>query len=288
MRRHLTTPAILLCIVIGGSLVVATSNVWAGEGSGVGYGTVSDGTITATASSAGNATEGSTSGGADNQALPPACPYVPAPPNIAAYLGPGSTPQGGWYLPSCSLPVATSAAYPAVWIPSSPTNSQAPSVPALLQQAIGQAALVHPGIELNPPGQEVVNVPTWLWISPSDWSSVSANAAAGLVNATVTANPVAVIWTFGDGNSITCPGPGVPYNPALPSSQQSTYCSYTWRTSSAGQPNAVFVVTATIEYQVATVVTGAPDPSPNLGLHAGPSAQAEVPVSEVEALGTNP
>ena len=288
MRRHLIITVLLLSSASGPSVFAWAPNVSAGTGLDSGYGTVSGGTITATATSSGNATEGPGAGGSATQSLPPACPYVPAPPNIAAYLGPGSTPQGAWYLPSCSLPVATSAAYPAVWFPASPTTAQAPSVPALLQQAIGQAALVHPGINLNPPGQEVVNLPTWLWVSPSDWSPVAASAAAGSVNATVTANPIAVTWTFGDGNSITCPGPGVPYNPGLPSSEQSTYCSYTWRTSSAGQPNAVFEVTATIEYQVTTLVTGAPDPSPNLGLHAGPSSQAEVPVSEVEALGTNP
>ena len=279
--------AALICTE-GALIVGATPGAWGGAGADYGNGTISGGKITATASSGGNPSQSSSVTGSSDPSLPPACPYIPAPPNIAAYLGPGSTPQGAWYLPSCALPYAMSAAYPAVWIPSSPTTVNAPSVPALLQQAMGQAALVHPGINLNPPGQEVVNLPTWLWVSPSDWSPVAASAAAGSVNATVTANPIAVTWTFGDGNSITCPGPGVPYNPGLPSSEQSTYCSYTWRTSSAGQPNAVFEVTATIEYQVTTLVTGAPDPSPNLGLHAGPSSQAEVPVSEVEALGTNP
>jgi hypothetical protein len=152
---------------------------------------------------------------------------------------------------------------------------------------MGQNALVDPTIELDPPGKQVTNLPTWLAVSPGDWHAVVASASAGGVTATVTANPEAVIWNLGNSDTLTCPGPGIPYDPNK-SVDQSTYCSYTWRTSSANQPGLAYQVTATIEYVVTTTVTGAPDPTPNLGTQDGPSAQAPVVVSEVEALGTSP
>ena len=269
--------------------VSAVPTALAGEVLGQGNGSYSSGTISATASSGNPGTNAGIQTGQNEGGSPgDGCPYIPAPPNIAAYLGPGSTPQGAWYVLSCSLPVSMTGSYSPIWVPSTPTHAAAPSVPGLLQQAFDQAALRHTVINLNPPGEQVVNVPSWLWIAPSDWTSVVANAAAGNVTATVTARPMSVVWNLGDGNSVTCSGPGTPYDPSKPADAQSTDCSYTWRTSSADQPQGVYIVTATIEYAVTTVVTGAPDPTPNLGVHPGPSAQAEVPVSEVEALGTNP
>jgi hypothetical protein len=291
MRRLLILSRLTLVIA---TLAVATcigaNPALAGQGA-QGYGTVSNGTITAGASSAdsgSNSSSAAPSSGTGSSSAAAACQYVPAPPYVAPYLGPGPTPQGQWYVDSCALPVAMSGSYPPEWVPSGPSSPSSQSVPALLQQAIGQAHLIDPVINLNPPGQQVVNLPSWLWIAPGDWSGVTARAAAGGVNAVVTATPISVVWNLGDGATITCPGPGVPYNPALPASAQSTYCSYIWRTSSAGQPQDVYIVTATIEYQVTTVVAGAPDPTPNLGVHAGPVAQVAVQVSEIEALGTSP
>ncbi len=147
---------------------------------------------------------------------------------------------------------------------------------------------MDPSIVLNPPGKQIVNEPSWLAITSGNWQAVVASASAGGVTATVSANPETVVWNLGDGNSITCPGPGVLYDSNEPAAAQSTYCAYTWRTSSANQPNEAYNVTATIEYEVTTTVTGAPDPTPDLGVHPGPSAQEAVQVSEVEALGTNP
>jgi hypothetical protein len=291
MRRRVTFRQLAsICGVLCAVLCTSSAPVLAGQGGLQGYGSVSGGTINAGASSSSAGNPGSEAGSSGGTSSSPAqaCPYIPAPPNIAAYLGPGSTPQGAWYVLSCSLPVSMTGTYSPIWVPSTPTHAPTASVPGLLQQAFDQAALLHTVINLNPPGEQVVNVPSWLWIAPNDWSSVVAHAAAGNVTATVTAKPISVVWNLGDGNSVTCSGPGTPYDPSKPADAQSTDCSYTWRTSSVNQPQGVYVVTATIEYDVTTVVTGAPDPTPNLGVHPGPAAQAEVPVSEVEALGTNP
>lgn len=288
MRGHLILKAVVFCGTVTSGIGAFALPAAAGTGGDQGYGSVSNGTITATASAGTSGAADPSSGGTTGTtAHPPPCPYVPAPPDIAVELGTGGPGPGAWYLPSCAIPTFFSAPVPAIWVPAGQAPGAAPSVPALIQQALGEATLVDPTIDLNPPGEQVTNVSSWLWVAPGGWAAVVASATAGGVTATVTASPMAVVWNLGDGDTVTCPGPGVPYDRSKPAAEQSTYCTYTWRTSSAAQPGAVYVVTATIEYQVTTTVVGAPDPTPSLGTHPGPTSQATVAVSEVEALGTS-
>ncbi len=110
-----------------------------------------------------------------------------------------------------------------------------------------------------------MNLPTWLWIDPSIWHPESVSASVGPVTATASATPTSVTWVMGDGGSLTCDGPGTPYDTALPAAAQSTTCSYRYLTSSAGQqspdgnPNhASFVVSATVHWNVEWTAVGAP------------------------------
>ena len=289
MRRHLVARIVISGGIAGATVLLPELPSFAGTYVGSGNGSVSDGTITATAGSTSSGTTGAddpTSGGSGGSSTPPQCLLVPLPPADQAALGSGGPTPGEWYAISCggTVVVQSTGVY---WIPNGQAPNLAPSVPALLQQAIGQAALVHPTIVLNPPGDQVVNLASWLAISPGGWSAVVASASAGAVTATVTAVPESVIWNLGDGDSVTCQGPGVLYDPSKPAGAQSTYCSYLWPQSSANAPGGVFDVTATIEYQVTTTVIGAPDPTPSLGIYAGPTKHIDVAVSEIEALGTS-
>ena len=218
---------------------------------------------------------------------PDPCPYVPAGPVVSAAIGPGGPGPGTWYLPGCETFNVNGNA--PIWVPAGATpNALGPvSVPGLISEAQGSATLVDPHAELNPPGHQLVNFSTWLSIPSSDWHAVVASASAGGVTATVMARPTAVVWNMGDGDTVTCGGPGTTYDPSEPASAQSTDCSYTWPRSSASEPGGVFEVTATIVYQVSSTVTGAPDPNPALGTHRGPAMRTEVSVAEVEALGSN-
>jgi hypothetical protein len=69
---------------------------------------------------------------------------------------------------------------------------------------------------------------------------------------------------MGDGGVITCSGPGTAFDPAEPSTQQSTDCSYVYVTSSAGQPSVdgqpdqgAFPVVATVHWSVTWSAAGA-------------------------------
>lgn len=129
-----------------------------------------------------------------------------------------------------------------------------------------------------------MNVSSWLWVGSGAWRSMSATAAAGPVSATATAAPAEVVWTMGDGHSVTCDGPGVPYNSSNPNA--TTYCSYTWPTSSGGEPGGVYRVTATVYYQAAWTAAGAPGGG-SFGLVAGPSSSVAVRVAESQAINNN-
>jgi hypothetical protein len=89
---------------------------------------------------------------------------------------------------------------------------------------------------------------------------------------------------MGDGNTIVCDGPGTPWDPNLPAAQQSPSCSYVYRRSSADQPNASYLVRASIDWSTSWVAVGAAG-----GGALGPAVttgQLPVQVGEVQALVT--
>lgn len=163
--------------------------------------------------------------------------------------------------------------------PGSDPPASAPDVAR--QRAVERLALPVPDVELNP-SEPVVHVETWLWVEGLEWRSVSETATAGAVSATVMATPRRVTWDMGNGDWVVCEGPGTAYDPSKSSDAQSTDCSYTYRTSSAGEPGDVYRVTATVEWELRWTVTGA------AGGGALPAMTTSesifVPVSEMQAL----
>jgi hypothetical protein len=172
------------------------------------------------------------------------------------------------------------------WVPTGPVGAP-PVNPAVLgRQALSRLTLLAPSIEMAPPTDrdQLVDVSSWLWIESAVWRSLSATAAAGPVTATATAVPAEVVWNMGDGRTVTCRGPGVPYDSSNPNA--TTYCSYTWTSSSAGQPGGAYRVTATVYYQAAWTAAGAPGGG-NFGLIPGPTTTVAVRVAESQAINNN-
>ena len=125
--------------------------------------------------------------------------------------------------------------------------------------------------------EQLVGVATWLWIEPGAWQTLTATASAGTVTTTATATPTKVVWDMGDGSTVTCDGPGTPYDPNDPTA--TTDCSYTWTQAGSYQ------VTATIYWSVSWTAVGAPGGG-NLGLKPGPPSQMAVRVTESQAINT--
>ena len=212
---------------------------------------------------------------------PYGCTYTVEPPAVQQLLGSGGPGPGQWVLPYCRGPGVIDP-LPPVWA----ANGQPPAPPvaavnpALVgQQAVSKLVMASPAIEMAPPAgaPQLVTVPAWLWLGAGGWQDLSATATTGPVTATATATPTKVVWDMGDGQSVTCDGPGVAYNPGAPNA--STSCSHAW--SRPGD----YQVTATVYWQVGWTATGAPGGG-NLGVLAGPPAHAGVRVTESQAVNT--
>ena len=118
-----------------------------------------------------------------------------------------------------------------------------------LDEARRRLDLPMPAPALNPPGAQLVGVPTWLWVE-GPWAPTAATASVGAVSATVTARPTSVEWDLGDGTHVTC-GPGTPYDTSRPPSAQHSDCTHVFRHASTLRAGGTYAVTATVTYEVA-------------------------------------
>lgn len=118
-----------------------------------------------------------------------------------------------------------------------------------LDEARRRLDLPLPSPGLNPPGAQLVGVPTWLWVD-GPWAPASATAQVAGTSATVTAVPVSVVWSPGDGTTVTCDGPGTAYDPTRPPADQRSACTHTYGRSSAALPGGAYALAATVTYEV--------------------------------------
>lgn len=161
---------------------------------------------------------------------------------------PAGEVQGAWYFQVCYstqywIGGAGAGTWEVIWVEYPPGTASHPSAGTLAQEAESEVSLPQPVVQTNPnevggvPGT-IVNVLTWLWVDPSMWHAYSATASSGGLSATVVADPISVMWSTGDGDGLTCDGPGVVFNQLLPWAWQSTYCGHIYTITSAGQPSS--------------------------------------------------
>ena len=153
---------------------------------------------------------------------------------------------------------------------------------ALALKAASELVLPTPQVRLNPAADQIVQLPSWLWLEPGQWVQRSASASAGPVTATVTAVPLWVRWEMGTGDVVLCEGPGRVYEPRFADVPEATDCKYTYRHSSAGQPGDAYSMTVTVEWDLTWIATGAPGRG-SLGTVAVPTT-LPVRVAELQAL----
>jgi hypothetical protein len=247
MHTNLIRGAIATALVLG--LLIAAALPARADGSGGAWGDPGSGDIGV------DAGDGAAAGGGGGGGSSSGCTYTSVDQNMSdiaddlashGWGNPRGSGPGAWYRKVCPDGSGT-----VVWIPDGGVD---PAV--LAQQAFDQTNIPLPGAQLNPPSSshQVVNLESWMWVD--NWQTVSASATAGTITATVTAVPVRVVWSMGNGDQVTCNSAGTAYDPSVAPEAQHTDCSYTYRHSSASAQDGTFTVRATEEWHVTWSASG--------------------------------
>ena len=160
--------------------------------------------------------------------------------------------------------------------------------------AYSQVSWTPPSLGTSSPltAAAVVNLPTFLFLNPGAYQATGTTATVpgGAVSATIVATPVKVVWSAGDGGSVTCPGQGVPYDSAWgnsPPPAGSGACTYTYSDTSADQPGGTYSLSATVWYHATWTSTGAGGAAGDLGLVAGPTVTEQITVDQIASVITS-
>ena len=104
-----------------------------------------------------------------------------------------------------------------------------------------------PGLD----AEQVVGVPTWLWLDQQEWAPVSAQASVPGGAVSVTAAPSTATWRLGDGGVVVCEGPGTAFDPEVhDAAAESPTCGHTFTRSSQEEPGGVFEVSVEVVWEV--------------------------------------
>ena len=74
----------------------------------------------------------------------------------------------------------------------------------------------------------IVGMPQWMWVNeprPKTFGPITRKATAGSATVTATAKVDKVVWDMGDGTTVTCVGPGTPYEDRF-DTKESPDCGY--------------------------------------------------------------
>lgn len=138
---------------------------------------------------------------------------------------------------------------------------------------------VKPGIGPDPSINQwkmaAVGYPYWLWADgPTSVGQVSQSV--GNLNVALSAQLTSVSYDMGDGNTVTCDGPGVKWHRGIPPAKESA-CGYRYEMPSL--PDGSYTVTATSYWDIAWTVGG------ESGVIAmTQTGTRELPVGELQVL----
>jgi hypothetical protein len=193
------------------------------------------------------------------------------------------TGQGSWFLAPCVglLGIPDPGNNPLVWLPA---GAPAVDVLTLARSAEQRLRLPSPAMASSPGPEpstpKIVNLPTWAWLV--GWGPVSASASVPGVTVVATATPYAADWSWGDGDTTSCGGPGTPYvDGASDPAGASPDCGHTYAVDSGREPDLRFPVRASVHWRVAwSSNTGRSGQFSDLTSNA----EQEWPVEQVESV----
>ncbi|MFI1169176.1 ATP/GTP-binding protein [Streptomyces sp. NPDC020801] len=167
------------------------------------------------------------------------------------------------------------------WSATVPTAAVDPRV--LAQQAVDKMLLKGPDIASpRAGGKYTVGVPVWLWVNKSatTYGPNQASASAGGITVTATARVSKIVWQLGDGSTVTCTGPGTPYQ-ASDGMAESPTCGHRYTITSAA--GGTFQLTATSTWAIDWQVNGGGETGQLTEVR---QSQVQVAVGELQAVGS--
>ncbi|WP_436793884.1 hypothetical protein [Actinospongicola halichondriae] len=113
----------------------------------------------------------------------------------------------------------------------------------LARRARDQLAIRYPEPRTSPGFgvDQIVGIETWMWIDAAAWQPVSATASIPGLSVSATATPRQVTWDMGDGTTVVCDGPGMPYDAGRPIADQSSDCTHVYQRLGARTASATVV-----------------------------------------------
>ncbi|MFB7356132.1 ATP/GTP-binding protein [Streptomyces gardneri] len=187
----------------------------------------------------------------ENAATEPPCMYElaePQPPAGSAFWEGHDPAEGGAVYERTCGPLTT-------FVYGGPGGPPAAAVdPAVLaREALDKMLLSPPaiGITPKPGGKGVVGMPVYLWTErgPETYGPNIASASAGGVTVTATAKVSRIVWSMGDGKSVTCTTPGTPYR-AEYGKRPSPVCGHRYIAPSSTTGTGKYHVTATSTWTI--------------------------------------
>lgn len=128
-----------------------------------------------------------------------------------------------------------------------------------VDEARRRLPLPHPDPFVNPPTEQLVGLPMWMWLE-RPWERITAVASIRDVWAAVAARPIASHWVFADGTEEWC-DQGVAYDLSRSPRDQWSNCTHTFQHSSSTSVGGVEWVRVTMVWKVewyATDIGGQP------------------------------
>jgi hypothetical protein len=169
---------------------------------------------------------------------------------IAAPVPDPHNGAGGWYVRTCNVFSGNPIQYEAEWSLTPPTG---PSPEELAREALAKIRLLGAavGTAPGPDGAGLVGLPVWLWtaVTPNTWGPITSSASSGGLTVTITGRATRIVWSMGDGSTVTCDNPGTPYD-ARYADQPSPTCGHVYQRASRSRPSGVYRISAVTHWRV--------------------------------------
>jgi hypothetical protein len=141
------------------------------------------------------------------------------------------------------------------WAPTPPPSPAGVNPAKLADRAVERMELRSPVIAMtpmDPAAPLLVGMDAWLWLAddgPASVGPITRTASADGVTVSATAEVSKVVWDMGDGQRVTCTGPGTPWTPSRGTGPSPT-CGHRYVRPSIGQPGGTFPIRATAHWRV--------------------------------------